>query len=200
MQPPRPGRLPPCSRDRPDEAEDCRAGRWRRASPRAADRRCCRCPASSRRSRARRSARRPRRAGAAGRAVRCSRGAGSLSFMSATSAVARCASMVLRLNCGWVAIAATSLNTGWRSGPASTQLVAVTRMDAVRGGEHEIANNHRAGAEVAAGADEHHLWLARRVRNFRRAAYHRGSQSHSENGNCERSSQNPTHTDCSSRR
>ena len=46
------------------------------------------------------------------------------------------------------------------------ELVAVTLMDAVRGGEHEIADNHRAGAEIAAGADEHHLGLALRLRNF----------------------------------
>src|SRR5207237_8442564 len=53
--------------------------------------------------------------------------AGDLSCSSATSAVARCASMACMSNCGCVAIFITSCNCGCRSAPYSTILYSAPR-------------------------------------------------------------------------
>src|SRR4029079_16426365 len=72
---------------------------------------------------------------------------------------------------------------GLAVGAGLDEFGAVIPMDAMCGGEYEIANNYRASAEVPAGANKHPLGLSPRVRNFRRAAYHCGSRSHNEYGN-----------------
>ncbi len=87
-----------------------------------------------------------------------------------------------------VAIAATSLNTVWRSGPGLDELVAVTPMDAVCGG---VSTRSRTiivpvqklppePTNITSG------WLSARP-NFRAPAYHCGSRNHNENGTSERS-------------
>ena len=82
------------------------------------------------------------------------------------------------------------LEDGLPVGAGLDEPVAHAIVDAVRGGEHKIAGDHRAAAEITAGADEHHFRL-RRGRHLRRAA-NQGSR-WERNNNCNNGPKNETH-------